>query len=74
MIVSKEKSEASNISELFVDSWQLKHTEEGDAEQKFIGKVKMEEKDCLLYLGYMLSSTGSNLPNIRHKNQKSIGT
>ena len=34
----------------------------------------MEEKDSLLYLGYMLSPRGSNLPNIRHKNQKSIGT
>ena len=74
MIVSKVKSDASNISELFVDSWQLQHTEEGDTEENFIGKVRMEEKDSLLYLGYMLSQKGSNLPNIGHKNQKSIGT
>ena len=74
MIVSKVKSEDSNMSELFVDSWQLKHTEEGDFEEKFIGKGEMEEKDSLLYLGYMLSPRGSNLSNIRPKNQKSIGT
>ena len=74
MIVSKVKFEASFISELFVDSWQQKHTEEGVLEEDFVGKVKMKETDSLLYLGYMLSPTGSNLPNINHKKHKSIGT
>ena len=67
MIVSKVKSEASFISELFVHSWQQRHTEERVLKEDFFGKVKMNETDSLLYLGYMLSPTGNNLPNINHK-------
>ena len=74
MIISKVKTEPLLIPELFVDSWKLDHIENGDIKEEFMGKVRMEEKESLMYLGYMLSKKNSNMPNITHKKQKSIGT
>ena len=60
--------------ELSVDSWQLEHTENGQMKEVLVGKVSMEEKESLMYLGYVLSKSTSNMPNISHKRHKSNGT
>ena len=57
-----------------MDSWKIDPLENGVMKEEFIGKVKMEEEESLLYLGYMLSKKNSNMPNIIHKKHKSIGT
>ena len=74
MVVSKVKSKSYINSNLFVDSWKLEHTDSNTFKEEFVGKVPMEETNSLLYLGYMLSNTKSNMPNIIHKKNKSIGT
>ena len=74
MIVSKVKPQLFHKSELFVDSWQLKHQTDGSMEEEFVGKVPMKEENSLLYLGHMISKDARNMPNIFHKTNKSIGT
>ena len=74
MFVSKMKTNSSHQTELFVDSWKVKHNIDGTMEECFEGKVPMMEENSLLYLGYVISKDGSNMPNISHKTNKSIGT
>ena len=74
MVVSKMKLENCHQSELFVDKWTLKHNEDGTMKEEFIGKVPMKEESSFVYLGHVLSKDGSNMPNIIHKENKSIGT
>ena len=74
MVVSKVKTESIIKSNLFLDSWSLKHTENETFTEEYVGTVPMEENNSLLYMGYMLSYTCSNMPNIIHKKNKSIGT
>ena len=74
MTVSKMKPQSCHKSELFVDSWKIKHQTDGTMEEEFVGKVPMMEESSLVYLGYVLSKDGSNLPNITHKINKYIGT
>ena len=74
MMVSKVKPDPIFTPALFVDSWTLDHKENGDIQEYLIGKVRMEEKESLLYLGYVLSQKSGNMPNINHKKNKSIGT
>ena len=68
------KPEIVPKSELFVDKWNLMHTEDGPFYEEFIGKVPMKEENKFVYLGHVLSKDGSNMPNIIHKENKSIGT
>ena len=74
MTVSKVKPQTFHNSELFVDSWQLKHQTDGTMQEEFDGKVPMQEENSLLYLCHVISKDGSNMPNIFHKTNKSIGT
>ena len=74
MIVSKAKTNSFLKPALFVDSWKLIHNKNKTMEETFMGKIPMEEKNSLLYLGYMLSQNKSNMPNINHKKNKSKGT
>ena len=74
MVVSKMKLKSYHRSELFVDKWTLKHNEDGEMKEDFIGKVPMKEENSFVYLGHVLSKDGSNMPNIIHKENKSIGT
>ena len=74
MVVSKMKQKYIHETELFVDSWKLKHLPDGSSEEKFLGKVPMSEEKTFMYLGHMLSNDGSNMPNIIHKKNKTIGT
>ena len=74
MMVSKAKTESFLKPALYVDSWKLSHNENQTMEEKFIGKLPMEEKSSLMYLGYVLSQNRSNMPNINHKKNKAKGT
>ena len=42
--------------------------------EEYIGKVAIDNEASLLYLGDVLSNNGSNMKNIFHKRNKSIGT
>ena len=74
MVVSKMKPQNIHKAELFVDSWQVKHQSDGSLQEEFVGKVPMIEESSMLYLGHVISKHGSNMPNITHKTNKSIGT
>ena len=74
MIISKVKHQSFHKPQLTVDTWKLKHTKSGNMIEEFQGKVELKEEESLMYLGYMLSNKGSNMPNIIHKRHKSIGT
>ena len=74
MTVSKMKPQSCHKSELFVDSWKIKHQTDGTMEEEFVGKVPMIEESSLVYLGHVLSHDGSNTKNILHKRNKSFGT
>ena len=74
MIISKVKHQSFHKPQLTVDTWKLKHTKSGNMIEEFQGKVELKEEESLMYLGYMLSNKGSNMPNIIHKRNKSIGT
>ena len=63
---------------IYVDSWSEKYIENkltGETElvEKFEGKIKVEEVQQQKYLGFVLSSTGNNLVNIKAMEKKSIG-
>ena len=77
MLVGKETESVLNEA-LQVDSWELKY--EDDVKT---GKLNLVEKYCGLteigqteeqtYLGFVISSRGENMANIRKLKQKSIG-
>ena len=74
MVVSKVKPQLFQKPNLTVDAWKLQHEENGDLKEEFIGKVKMVEKENLMYLGFMLSKNSDNMQNINHRRNTSIGT
>ena len=74
MIVSKVKPEQFQKPEMEVDSWEVVHDENGSMHELFKGKVKIEEEESLMYLGFMLSKDGVNMKNIIYKQNKTIGT
>ena len=74
MMVSKMKPQYGHRTELFVDTWKLKHLAKGRFEEEFVGKVAMNQENSLMYLGHVLSKDGSNMPNILHKRNKTIST
>ena len=64
-------------SELCVD-WTVHYEdnlETGELEliETFDGPVKMEQTTAQKYLGFVLSSTGNNMENIKHMKSKSVG-
>ena len=63
---------------LQVDSWKVEHEENKDTgdydlAEHYDGKVDIEKTDEYKYLGFVISSKGNNLANIRHVKSKSIG-
>ena len=74
MVVSKKNPEKYFIPALSMDSWELKHEENGDITEKYTGKETMKEEDSLMYLGHGISKKGGNMLNIIHKRNKLIGT
>ena len=65
-------------SDLHVDSWTVQyedniHTGDMDLVETFNGQVAMDNTTSQKYLGFVLSSTGDNLVNIRQMKSKSVG-
>ena len=67
MVVSKKKILSFQDTTLEVDSWNLKHEENGIMNEKLVGKVKIYQEKYLLYLGHVLSQDGGTMHNILNK-------
>ena len=74
MIISKRKPPSFFTPALCVDSWEMKHEDNGDISETFTGKHAMQEEDSLLYLGHVISKNGGNMSNIICRRKNSIGT
>ena len=74
MITSKRKLPSFLTPALSVDSWEMKHEDNGDISENFTGKQAMQEEDSLLYLGHVISKNGGNMSNIIGRRNNSIGT
>jgi hypothetical protein len=78
MLIGKNKEHVIS-SDLFVDKWTVEHrdnfvTGDTDLVETYSGQVKMSKSDEQKYLGFILSSSGDNMANIRMLKNKSIGT
>ena len=60
-----------STSSLDVDSWETKYELDGSCCDIYIGKKEMQHTDEHKYLGFVISSDGTNLPNILSKQNKS---
>ena len=77
MLVGKDTSTVIN-SNLMVDNWSVqyienKQTGEDDLKETYCGLTKIKKTNEQKYLGFVLSSTGDNMANIRVIKKKSIG-
>ena len=66
-------------SPLHVDKWSVEHlvnNETGDTDlvESYCGLMEIERTNEQKYLGFVLSSSGNNMVNIRSLQRKSIGT
>ena len=59
---------------LEVDSWKITYDKKGNLNESYDGKKEMKEVTEHKYLGFIISSNGSNVADIRSKSKKSIGT
>ena len=73
MLVSKVSPQIFLKPKLTVDTWELSHERNGDMKEEYTGKAQMKEEVSLMYLGFMLSKKGTNIENIKHKGNRSIG-
>ena len=78
MLIGKNQESALN-SPLCVDNWSVEHVENpatGDTElvETYTGQVQIGQTTEQRYLGFILSSSGDNMANIRALQKKSIGT
>ena len=74
MVVSKRKPYHFETPALTVDTWKIEHAENGDIDEYYTGKEKVEETDYLTYLGHIISKKGGNMLNIINKRNRAIGT
>ena len=77
MLVGKNVKNVIN-SGLLVDEWSADyveniHTGEAELVEKYSGQTEIEKVTEQKYLGFVLSSTGDNMANIRAIKKKSIG-
>ena len=77
MLVGKNTENIIN-TELLVDNWTVGYTDnkvtgEDDMVESYIGPVHMDSADEYKYLGFVISSKGDNMANIRQVKNKSIG-
>ena len=75
MFVSKKKEVEEYLhSQLEVDTWKVTFDEEENMTERFDGKKPMEEVKQIKYLGVIISQNGSNMPDIKAKQNKALGT
>ena len=72
MLIGKSTEHIIN-SELMVDSWKIEYDSSDDIIETYNGQVPIEQTHEQKYLGFVLSSTGDNMANIRQVEKKSIG-
>ena len=77
MLVGKSQDKVIN-NNLQVDNWTIdyvedKHTGEAVLFEHYDGKAEVEKVEEYTYLGFVISSTGDNMANIRQMQKKSIG-
>ena len=77
MLIGKNLETALN-SPLCVDNWTVEHRENpatGDTElvETYSGQVQIGQTEEQKYLGFILSSSGNNMANIRALQNKSVG-
>ena len=73
MIVGK-RIENIHCNKLKVDQWSVKHKEDGDIVEKYVGKIEMDQCNEQKYLGFVISNSDNNMANIRSVRNKSFGT
>ena len=77
MLIAKNTENILNSS-LCVDKWNLEHRVEPSGDTTLVesygGQVEIEKCSEQKYLGFILSSSGDNMANIRSIRNKSIGT
>ena len=57
-----------------VDKWDTDHDKMGEFQEEYRGKVLVKEAKEYKYLGFVISSSASNVPNILDKKGKVAGT
>ena len=76
MLVGKDIENVIN-SDLMVDNWKVEYKENDNGEDEFlesyVGQVPIGKTDEQKYLGFILSSKGDNMANIREMKKKSFG-
>ena len=60
-------------TDLYVDHWSETHNKNGHLINEFKGKIKMKNVHEQKYLGFVLSENGSNLNNIKTKQNRAFG-
>lgn len=77
MLIAKNTENILNSS-LCVDKWNVEHRVEPSGDTTLVesygGQVEIEKCSEQKYLGFILSSSGDNMANIRSIRNKSIGT
>ena len=69
------RSPESIIDQVFeVYSWICDHDKQGFFSEEYEGMIAMKEADEYRYLGFVISSSASNVPNILDKKGKVAGT
>ena len=69
-----KKQKLYQTKPLEVDSWKYSYDREGNLSESYDGKSQMEEVNSIKYLGFIISSDGTNSENISSKQIKSINT
>ena len=77
MLIGKSPETVVN-NDLLVDNWDVQYvynktTGVADLCESYDGKVKIEKAEEYTYLGFVISSKGENMANIRQLRNKSIG-
>ena len=77
MLIGKNKDIVIN-NQLHVDSWTVayednRYTGVADLKESYSGKTQIEKTEEYTYLGFVISSKGDNMVNIRQLKNKSIG-
>ena len=59
---------------LEVEKWEITYDQQGNITETYAGKTPLEEVSSVKYLGFIISSNGSNVENIASKKIKAINT
>ena len=75
MLIGKNSEQAIN-NPIFVDNWKIDYQKVNQNEDKLVetfeGDIEMKKTEQQKYLGFILSSKGDNMKNIREMQNKSV--